>query len=93
MVVEEQKHDVTEDVVEEEDVAFQQNTDKPDVYAIGKRFVFWESQSQHPDYIKPKYANMKEEILQSPLVFSVEKVDEIGQCIDWKQHRIQCGEQ
>lgn len=44
------------------------NLEHPDVYAIGKRFIFWESQRRHKDYVAAKYGNMKEEVLQSPLL-------------------------
>ena len=40
----------------------------PDVYEIGKRFYFWEKYRKHPDFVQAKYDNMKEEILNSPLV-------------------------
>ena len=38
----------------------------PDVYAIGKRFNFW--QKRNDDYVQAKYKDMKEEVLQSPLL-------------------------
>ena len=43
--------------------------DKPqDVYEIGRRFYFWDSHQKHPDYVASKYKNMKEEVLENPLL-------------------------
>ena len=39
-----------------------------DVYAIGKRFYFWDSHKNLADFVKAKYANMKEEIMNSPIL-------------------------
>ena len=39
----------------------------PEVYEIGRRFYFWDSHRKHPDFVSPKYENMKEEVLNSPL--------------------------
>ena len=41
---------------------------KSHVYDIGKRFMFWESQRQHPDYIEPKYPSMKDEMFATGLM-------------------------
>ena len=40
----------------------------PDVYEIGRRFYFWDSHRKHPDFVAPKYENMKQEVLNSPLL-------------------------
>ena len=39
-----------------------------DIYEIGRRFYFWDSHRKHPDYVAPKYSNMKEEVLNNPLL-------------------------
>ena len=39
----------------------------PTVYEIGKQFYFWESLKEHPDFVRAKRENMKEEVLHSPL--------------------------
>ena len=72
-VVEEQENDV-EDGKEDEKEAVdddgddQQGVGEPDVYEIGRRFYFWDSHRKHPDYVAPKYKNMKEEVLDNPLL-------------------------
>ena len=43
-------------------------TKQPNVYTIGKRFVFWKSQQQMDEYVPAKFGNIKEEILHSTLV-------------------------
>ena len=60
-VVVEAKEEEEEEDVEEEEVA-------SEVYTIGKRFVFWKSQRTKKDYVEAKYKDMKEEMLQSPLL-------------------------
>lgn len=39
-----------------------------DVYEIGRRFLFWESQRKNKDFVKAKYQNVREEIFESPLL-------------------------
>ena len=34
-----------------------------DVYQIGKRFLYWDSQRNHKDYVKPKYGSIREEVM------------------------------
>ena len=58
-----QKEIPVEDVKEDE-----KEDQPPDVYEIGRRFYFWDSHRKHPDFIKPKYENIKEEVLNSPLL-------------------------
>ena len=43
-------------------------TQTPDIYEIGKRFYFWDSLRKHADFVAAKYQNMKEELLNSPLL-------------------------
>ena len=43
--------------------------DQPqDVYEIGRRFYFWNSHRKHPAYVAAKYGNIKEEVLDNPLL-------------------------
>ena len=46
-------------------------SNEPDIYEIGKRFYFWNSHRKHPDYVAAKYKNMKEELLDNPLLDSL----------------------
>ena len=39
-----------------------------DVYDIGKRFMYWETQRQNKNYIKAKYRDVKEELFESPVL-------------------------
>ena len=59
-----------EDAKEDEnvEVIFFEPDQPPDVYEIGRRFYFWDSHRKHPDFVSPKYENMKEEVLNSPLL-------------------------
>ena len=43
-------------------------SNEPDIYEIGKRFYFWDSHRKHPKYVAAKYNNMKEEVLNNPLL-------------------------
>ena len=43
-------------------------SNETDVYEIGKRFYFWDSHRKHPDFVAAKYSNMKEEVLNNPLL-------------------------
>ena len=61
---EEKEECEAEDNVVEEQV----HSGQPDVYAIGKRFLFWKSQRKKKTYIEAKHGNMKEEVLQNPLL-------------------------
>ena len=63
---EEQVDDAKE--ADNEEVIFFETEQPPDVYEIGRRFYFWDSHRKHPDFIKPKYENIKEEVLNSPLL-------------------------
>ena len=47
----------------------------PDVYEIGKPFYFWNSHRKHPDFVAPKYENMKEEVLESPLLSGLMSIE------------------
>ena len=40
------------------------------VYEIGKRFVFW--QKEDKDFVKPKYQDIREELMESPLLVNRE---------------------
>ena len=51
-----------------ENVVFSESDQTPDVYEIGRRFYFWKSHRKHPDFVAPKYENIKEEVLNSPLL-------------------------
>lgn len=39
-----------------------------DVYDIGKRFMYWETQRQNKNYIEAKYRDVKEELFESPVL-------------------------
>ena len=53
---------------ENAEFVFFEPAEPPEVYEIGRRFYFWESHRKHPDFVSPKYENMKEEVLNSPLL-------------------------
>ena len=53
---------------ENEEIPLFEPDQPPDVYEIGRRFYFWDSHRKHPDFVPPKYGNMKEEIFNSPLL-------------------------
>ena len=66
---EEDAEDGKED--EKEPVDDNQNdggSNEPDVYEIGKRFYFWDSHRKHTNFVAPKYKNIKEEVLDNPLL-------------------------
>ena len=67
-VVVESKEDDDGEESEDDDLEEEPNTVQADVYEIGKKFVFWKSQRTKKQYVHAKYKNMKEEILQSPLI-------------------------
>ena len=60
------KEDEKEDVVDDNEVDEENETDQPDVYTIGKRFNYW--QRNMNDYVQAKFKDLKEEMLQSPLL-------------------------
>ena len=62
---EEQVDDSKED--ENENDTFLEAGQPPDVYEIGRRFYFWNSHRKHPDFVAPKYDNIKQEVLNSQL--------------------------
>ena len=64
-VKEEEKEDEIAEEAAADDDAVIQTTDQADVYAIGKQFLYWKSQRGHPDYVKAKFKDMKEEVMQS----------------------------
>lgn len=69
--VEEMKEAVGEvgDVQEEEKQNASNGADSgPLLYSIGKRFYFWEDTEDHVNYIKAKYQNMKEDVLNSSVL-------------------------
>ena len=63
---EEHAQDTKED--ENDEVIFFEPDQPLDVYEIGRRFYFWDSHRKHPDFVAPKYENMKQEVLNSPLL-------------------------
>ena len=68
-----QKEEPVEDTKEEEeekkeDTVHIEHDHPPDIYEIGKRFYFWDSHRKHPDFVAPKYENIKQEIFDSPLL-------------------------
>ena len=64
-VAAESKEEEEEEEVVVEDNVEESKTDQPDVYAIGKQFLYWKSQRRHRNYVKAKFKDMKEEMLQS----------------------------
>ena len=62
----ESKEEEKEDAVDDEDIQKQMKSDQPDVYAIGKRFNFW--QRRKDDYVQAKFKDLKEEMLNTPLL-------------------------
>lgn len=56
-----------DDVKEDDEEA---NSGQPDVYAIGKRFLFWKSQRRKKEYVEAKYSDMKEEVLHEESALS-----------------------
>ena len=67
--VEKQKEEQADDskVDESERVIFFEPEQPPDVYEIGRRFYFWHSHRKDPDFVAPKYENIKEEVFSSSL--------------------------
>ena len=61
----ESKEDEKEDDNVDDDVVEQTKSDQADVYAIGKQFLFWNSQKRHRNYVKAKFKDMKEEVMQN----------------------------
>ena len=66
VTTEDGKEDEKEPVEDDQDE--HHGAGQPDVYEIGKRFYFWDLHQNHPDYVAPKYKNMKEEVLNNPLL-------------------------
>ena len=66
--VDEQKEEVDDGKEDEKEAVDDDTNQRPTVYEIGKQFYFWDSLKRHPNYIKAKYQNMKEEVMHSPLL-------------------------
>merc|ERR1712126_286463 len=75
--VDEQKEEQAEEAKEggDEEFMFFGTEQPPDVYEIGRRFYFWDSHRKHPDFVAPKYENIKEEVLNSPLLTGLITID------------------
>ena len=67
-VVMESKEEEKEDEVVDDDPEEQTKVDQSEVYAIGNKFFYWKSQKRNPDYVQAKYKDIKEEVMQSPLI-------------------------
>ena len=59
------KEDEKEDTDESKRFASQQSRE---VYQIGQKWYFWNSLKRHPNFIKSKYGDVKEEVMHSPLL-------------------------
>ena len=66
--VDDGKEDEKEPVVDDNDAVLIESNQRPEIYEIGKQFYFWDSLKGHPNYVKAKYGNMKEEVMHSPLL-------------------------
>lgn len=63
------KEDEEEPVDDEQEVLDQMEPEQPPaVHEIGKQFSFWDSVEGHPRFVEAKYENMKEEVMDSPLL-------------------------
>ena len=70
------KEDEKQPVFDDHDAVNDQNQSdqRHTVYEIGKQFFFWHSLKAHRRFIRSKYENMKEEVMNSPLLHGLVSV-------------------